>query len=154
MTRRVWVEGLSLVALSLVSLVDSLRLIFYTDPTILYDPLGPGYYLLFVSIGLSATGVIYIYHHLRKGQSISKKETSKEMRIRLIASFVVCAIYLVLVDVIGYAIATFIFLMLMFRIVGIRSWPYNVALSAFLSAALYFVFVKYCDVVFPQGILF
>ncbi len=151
--RRVWIEGLILVGISLVSVAESLRLIYYKDPQMMMDWLGPGYYLLLMSIGMLVTGVIHIYHHLRKGQTIAKEKTSKEMTIRLITSFVACAIYLILIDIIGYAIATFVFFILMFRIVGIRSWPYNLVLSAFLSVAYYFVFVKFCSMVFPRGIL-
>lgn len=152
--RRVWIEGLLLVAISLVILAESLRLILYKDPQVIFDLLGPGYYVLLVSIGMLVTGVIYIYHHLGKEQSIAKEKTSKEMRIRLIGSFVVCAIYLILIDVIGYAIATFVFFVLMFRILGFRSWFYNLVLSAFLSVAYHFVFVKFCSMVFPRSILF
>ena len=63
--RSVWIEGLILVAIGLLSLAESFRLIFSRDPTPLQDLLGPGYYVLGVSIGMLVTGVIYIYHHSR-----------------------------------------------------------------------------------------
>jgi len=151
--RRVWIEGFILVAISLVSLAESLRLISYEDPQLVTDLLGPGYYLLLMSIGMLVTGVVHIYHH-RKERSMTKEETSKEMRIRLMGSFVACVIYLILINTIGYSTATFVFFVLMFRIVGIRSWPYNFVLSAFLSVVFYFVFVKFCNMIFPRGILF
>lgn len=151
--RGVWVEGLLLVAISLVSLAESIRLVLYRDPQMLVDWLGPGYYLLAMSIGMLITGVIHIYHH-RKEQAIAKEKTNKGMRVRLIGSFAACTLYLILINVIGYLIATIIFFMLMFRIVGIKSWAYNVVLSIVVSAVYYVVFVKYCDMVFPGGILF
>ncbi len=151
--RGIWIEGLLLVAISLVSLAESIRLVIYRDPQMMVDWLGPGYYLLVMSIGMLVTGVIHIYHH-RKEQSIAKEETSKEMRVRLIGSFVACALYLILINVIGYLIATIIFFILMFRIVGIKSWAYNIVLSIVVSVAYYVVFVKGCDMIFPEGILF
>ena len=154
MNRKIWIEGLLLVALSLVGLAESLRLIFNKDTQMQYDLLGPGNYVLMVSIGLLVTGLIHIQHHLGEGESIEKEKTSKGMRIRLINSFVACAIYLILIDLIGYATATFVFLMLMFRIVGIKSWPYNFLLSVSLSLVSFMVFAKYCRMVFPRGILF
>lgn len=151
--RRVWTEGLISVSVGLISLVESLRLISYEDPPLVKDLLGPGYYLLLMSIGMLVTGIIHIHHH-RKEHAVAKEKTNKEMRIRLFSSFLTCALYLVLIDLIGYLIATIVFFIVMFRIVGIRSWPYNVFLSAFLSVAFYFVFVKFSSMVFPRGILF
>ena len=151
--REVWAEGLITVAIGLVSLLESLRLISYEDPPLVRDLLGPGYYVLLMSLGMLVTGIIHIYHQ-RKEHAVAKEETNKEKRIRLFGSFLTCALYLVLIDLIGYLIATIAFFILMFRIVGIRSWPYNVLLSAFLSVVFYFVFVKFSSVVFPTGIIF
>jgi putative tricarboxylic transport membrane protein len=152
--RRVWIEGLFLLTIGLVSSVESLRIISHKNPHVIYDPLGPGYYLLVLSIGMLLTGVIHIYYYLRKGQSIAEEKTTKEMKIRLIVSIVAITVYLILINFIGYLIATFVFFILIFRIVGIRSWPYVFVLSAFFSVAYYFTFVKFCNMVFPKGILF
>jgi len=154
LNRKIWIVGLLLVAFSLVSLAESLRLIFYKDPRIIFDVLGPGYYLLLLSIGLLVTAVVYIYQHLRKRESVAKEKTSKEMRIRLMGSIVVCVLYLILINTIGYGVASFVFFMLEFRIVGIKSWPFNFALSVMITAAYYVIFVMYCDMVFPRGLLF
>lgn len=155
MKRRVWIEGLLLIGISIVSLIESLRLIIYKDPQTLYDVLGPGYYLLSISLGMMATGIAYIIAHLIKLPSIERKEeVNKEMRFRLYGSFVVCVLYLILINTLGYLVASFIFFILEFRILGIKSWPFNVLLSAFISVAYYFVFIKYCSMVFPRGLLF
>ncbi len=153
-SRRIWIEGSLLLVISVVSLFESLRLIIYKNPRIQFDPIGPGYYILLVSLGFLVTSLIYIRHHLKEAQPKAKEHTSREMRIRLFGSFATYAIYLILVDVTGYSAATFVFFILMFRIVGIRSWPSNVVLSAVLTFAYYIVFVKYCSMAFPTGILF
>ena len=154
MRRGVLIEGLLLVAISFVSLVESIRLIIYKNPHVIYDLLGPGYYLLLPSIGLLFTSIIYVYHPLGRGQPIAEKETSKEMRIRLIGICLVCALYLILIDIIGYGTATFVFFILMFRIVGIRSWSFNFVLSITLTTAYYVVFAKCAGMAFPDRILF
>ncbi len=154
-SRKVWVEGLLSIAVSLVTLNESLRLIFFKDPQKLYDVLGPGSYLLLLSIGLLVTGIIHISHHLKKEQSlgITKTKTSKELRNRLIGSIVVFGLYLILIDTIGYLIGSFVFFILEFRIMGIKSWSVNFVLSVIIAATYYFVFVMYCDMVFPRGLL-
>jgi putative tricarboxylic transport membrane protein len=104
---------------------------------------------------MMATGIAYIIAHLIKLPSIERKEeVNKEMRFRLYGSFVVCVLYLILINTLGYLVASFIFFILEFRILGIKSWPFNVLLSAFISVAYYFVFIKYCSMVFPRGLLF
>ena len=88
--RAVLIEGLLLLTISLVSLVESVRLITYKNPRVIYDLLGPGYYLLFVSMGLFITSVVYVFHHVRKGHPTADEKTSREMRGRLIPAFSRC----------------------------------------------------------------
>ena len=152
--RRVLIEGLVLVGMSLVSLAESTRLLFYTDPIQLVDWLGPGKYLFLVSMGLLASGISYICNHLRDERGRAEEGISKEKRIRLIGAFVSAVIYIILVDVLGYGMATFIFFVLIFKVVGIESWPFNILLSIVFGSAFYFVFVRAFNVVFPRGILF
>jgi len=151
--RGVWVEGLLLVILGLVSLAESTRLVLYTDPNLLRDWLGPGYYLLVISIGLLATGIVYIHNHGR-AQTVAREATGGDGRHRLIASFATCALYLVLIEVIGYLLATFVFFVSMFTIVGLRSWVHKLVLGMVLSGIFYIVFVKYGGMTFPRGIVF
>ena len=149
----VWVEGLLLATLGVVGLAESIRLDLYTDPKMLRDWLGPGYYLLLMSLGLLATGIAYIYNH-RTAHSAIREETGSEGRTRRIASFATCALYLVLIEVAGYVTATFVFFVLMFTIVGLKSWIHKLALSVVLSVIYYIVFVRYGGMAFPKGILF
>ena len=152
MNKAVWLEGLVLVAIGLVSVAESIRLVLHKDPHIQVDWLGPGYYLLALSIGVLATGIVYIFKHAKE-PSVAREKTSREMSIRLIGSFVSCALYLVLIEVIGYLMATIVFFALMFRIVGIKPWAYNIVLSILFSAVYYVVFVTYFNMAFPKGLL-
>ncbi len=154
MKRRVWMEGLVLIVISIVSLIESLRLIIYKDPQTLYDVLGPGYFLLAISLGLMVTGIAYITLHLIKlPPSIEKEEVSREMRFRLWGSFTAMGLYVILINFLGYLVSTFIFFVLEFWILGIKSWLFNIILSIICSVAYWFVFVKYCSMVFPRGFL-
>ena len=150
--RRLWIEGLLLLAISFVSIFESIRLIIYKNPQIIYDLLGPGYYLLFLSIALLIVSIFYIY--FGKQQPIEKQDTSKKMRIRLISTCFVFVLYTILMMIIGYGTATFIFFILMFRIVEIRPWYFNFLLSVLFTTGYYLLFGKYAGIVFPRGILF
>jgi hypothetical protein len=60
--------------------------------------------------------------------------------------------YVALLDVVGYVLSTCAFLLLEFRLVGVKAWGTNVLLSVGLAASYYIVFVKYFGVAFPKGV--
>jgi putative tricarboxylic transport membrane protein len=64
------------------------------------------------------------------------------------------ALYILLIDIIGYLIATPLFFLMEFRLAGITSWRRNIILTVIVSAVYYFVFVEYCSMVFPRGIFY
>jgi putative tricarboxylic transport membrane protein len=155
MARTVLIEGLLLLVIGLVSMVEGLRLIIYKNPEILYDVLGPGFYVLGISILLMVTGIVYLFINYRKVPSMGKAlETNKKMRIRMMNMIVVFAIYIFLIDIIGYLVATIIFFLLEFRLVGFKSWVHNVILTLIVTIVYYIVFIHYCSLTFPRGIFF
>jgi hypothetical protein len=147
-------EGALLVVVSLVGLTEGLRLVIYKDPYILYDPLGPGFYIIAISIGLMAIGIVHLLSHSKKLLTMEGTPVDKKMRIRMMSTVAVCVIYIFLIRIIGYPLATILFFFLEFRVHGIRSWSWIVILSLVLSALYYLVFVHYCSMVFPRGIFF
>ena len=82
------------------------------------------------------------------------KPREKGATFTVLAMVAIIALYIVLIQFLGYLIATPIFFLLMFRAVGVDSWRKNVTLTVILSAAYYFVFVYYCSVIFPRGIFY
>lgn len=149
----IWIEGLLLMAISVVGVAESIRLVLYHDPGMLSDWMGPGYYLLAISLGLMITGVAYLYKN-RTTPPAARQVTSSEGRNRLIAAFATCALYLILIEVFGYLVATFAFFVLMFWIVGLQSWIQRIVLAAVMAGIFHVVFVNFSGMTFPRGILF
>lgn len=154
MRRRVFIEGVLLLAIGLVGMAEGLRLTFYKDPSVLYDLLGPGLYVFVVSLGLMATGIVYLSINYGKVLSVEKVVGDREMRIRLISTILVYVAYTFLINIVGYLVATLTFFILEFRIAGVKSWKTNAVLTVIVSAINYIVFVQYCNVAFPRGIFF
>ncbi len=73
------------------------------------------------------------------------------MRIKMMSMVAILGIYIFTLDMVGYLAASFLFFLLEFRVVGIKSWRINAILSLGLSAIYYIVFVVLCDVMFPSG---
>ncbi len=154
MRRRVLIEGVLLLAIGLMGVVEGLRLTFHKDPNILYDLLGPGLYVFAISLALIAAGIVHLSIHYGKVSSVKKVEVDREMRVRLISTVLVYVAYTFLINLVGYLVATLIFFILEFRIAGVKSWKTNAVLTVIVSAINYIVFVQYCNVAFPRGIFF
>lgn len=154
MNPKVFIEGILVLVFSLVTMMEGLRLIIHKDPYVLYDPLGPGVYILVLSLGLMAVGIVHFIVNYRKFPGGRKVAASKEMRIQLFSSIGILALYILLVDFVGYLVASLTFFFLELRVAGVKSWRTNVILTLILTTIYYVIFVKFCDMVFPQGILF
>lgn len=150
----VLVEGILLIAISVVTMAEGLRLVIYKEPNTLYDPLGPGYYALAVSVCLLAVSVAYLVTHFRNPPQIEMVPVDRRMRIKLVSTIAACGIYVVLIGIIGYLLATIVFFFLEFRVEGFRSWVSVVIMSLVLSGLYYLVFVRLCHMVLPAGVIF
>ena len=151
---RVLIEGILLGVIGLISIIEGVRLIIFKNPVISYDPVGPSFYVLLFGLGLMIIGALYIMINYRKPLSAKRMVVDKEMRIRLISSVAACVLYVILINILGYLIATYIFLFIEFKIAGVKVWPQGFIISAVVTAFLYFVFIEYCNMIFPKGMIF
>lgn len=154
-----WVEGAVLLAIGLIGIVEGLRLAGNVDPDAITDILGPGYYILALGLILTITGTGYVLSCLSRSSSVGKKKSERDLDIstanRTVPYMVFVLIaYLTLINIIGYFISTIIFLFLEFKLVGVKSWKRNIILSAVVALTFYIIFIKYCRMVFPSGIIF
>ena len=154
MKRTLWIEGLLFLVVSIATMAEGLRLVLYKNPKTLHDVLGPGYYILVLGIGMMATGVVYVIGNYKRLPGFEKAAVPTGKRMRMMSLVAVCAIYIFLIGIAGYLVATLVFFLLAFRAAGIKSWPFNFALTLILTAAYYLVFVQYCEMIFPRGIFF
>ena len=150
MKKTALVEGVLLLIIGFGSCIEALRLTFYKDPRILYDPVGPGSYLLALSLCLIATGTYHIYTH-RKERG-SGMIVPREHRIRLLGIAGVFALYIFSLHFFGYFIPTILFFLFEFRIAGVKSWKQNIIISIIVSVCYDLVFIQYCSMVFPRNI--
>ena len=152
--RTILIEGIFLLVISFVGVGEAIRLISDIDPHTVYDALGPGYYILFLSLALTATGAAHLIVHYGKGVAVEKVVVDKAMRMKMIYMVLAMALYILLIDIVGYLISTPLFFLMEFRLVGITSWRRNIILTVSVSAVYYFVFVEYCAMVFPRGLFY
>ncbi len=146
------IEGILLLVISVIGLAEAIRLVTDVDPLTVYDVLGPGYYILFLSLALMVTGALHIAVNYGKGSPAVKAEVDIGLRKRMIFMILGLVIYTAVLDFLGYPLSTFFFFLFEFRTVGIKSWRTNILLTIALTTIYYIVFVKYGNMVFPKGI--
>ena len=152
MKRRVLIEGFILLAIGMGSVAEALRLIVYKVPGVLYDALGPGFYLLIIGTCLLITGASHLLHNYHEYNTEKVVTADEKMRTRMIATVLICGIYAILIDYVGYLLATVFFFVAEFRLFGVKSLLANIALSLLLTATNYILFVKLCGLIFPEGV--
>jgi hypothetical protein len=154
LNKKVLGEVIFISVMGIITMVEAVKLIFIKDPAAIYDRIGPGPYLLVVSMMFIGGGIAHFVANWRKSVGDQKVIADKELRRKLISTIVNCAIYLLLISMVGYLVSTPIFFFLQFRIEGIKSWFRNLTLTVAISATYYLVFVRYCSLIFPRGLLF
>jgi putative tricarboxylic transport membrane protein len=147
------VETMVLFAMSLTGIVQGVYLIRTPDPYALYDKVGPGGSLILISSLLIITLIVHLFRH-RKDLSEEKREPIKEGTTRrLVHASVTIAIFIVLIDIIGFLPASMIFFFLMLRFLGVRSWLRNTMLSIVFSISIYLIFAHALNMELPNGLL-
>ena len=150
--RKTLIETMIMAAFGLVTMVEALRLIIYKDPYVLYDPIGPGFYVLALSVGVLSVGVVHFAANYRKGSIVADAAARGRGMRQLFSSIIVLALYLLLINFVGYLIATLLFFLLQFRVTGVKSWRTNIILTLLFTAVYYVIFVRLCEMVFPREI--
>jgi len=139
-------------AVGAAGMVEGLRL--SADRTDLYQMMGPGAYISGLSLALMLIGAIHLIVNMRRSVGVERVPVSRIERTRMVSIVVLLCANIFLIELAGYAVALVIFFLAVFRILEVKSWRTNIILSLSLAAVYYVVFVKFCDVIFPPGILF
>lgn len=154
MKRAVLIEGILLLAISFVCIAEGIRLITDTDPKAVMDRLGPGFYVLILGIVLVTIGIAHLLVNCREKPDVERSLINREMKVRMITMIMALVVYCLLIDLIGYLVPSVVFFLLEFRIAGVKSWATSVALAFVVTGGFYVIFLKYCNMIFPRGILF
>jgi hypothetical protein len=151
MRRTIIIETLALWCIGVVGTIEASRLILFKNPNVLYDTLGPGWFILLVSVALMIVGVCHFFTNREK--SDAKPTGVSEAIIPVLCTILACSGYIFLIGIVGYIVASVIFFFVQFWIFGIRAWKINIGLSLLLTAAYYLLFVEFCSLIFPRGYL-
>jgi hypothetical protein len=152
LNRKLLFEVALCLVISLISLYEGFDLTFHREITAVHYGTGPGLYLLIVSMILAVAAIAHLMINWKKPHGAEKVAIPREMRMKLFSTIGNCILYILLINLVGYLVSTLVFFLLQFRIQGIRFW-FSLLLTFIISTTFYLVFVKYCSLIFPRGIL-
>ena len=116
---------------------------------------GTGMFPLFLGILLmilSAAFILKIFFQIKEGQI--KKEASvesSESPIQLILFLGAMVLATAFFNQLGYPLVSFLLMVALLRILGIKRWGQNILISVLTAVGSYFLFVKWLDIPMPKG---
>jgi putative tricarboxylic transport membrane protein len=147
------IAGLILLAISLVLLVQSFQL-----PSLPIVPVGPGFYPAIVLSFMAATSALLVLQDLMKrgAPAVAAAPAAPARNYRLVViAFAIVGIYVVLLPLLGFRIATVLFVGALQAALGeprtARQWAVLAAIAFGTAAVSYFIFERYLLVLLPRG---
>ena len=146
------IAGLVLLAGSLALLVESFKL-----PTLPIVPVGPGFYPRIVLGFIAAGSALLVLQDAARPEARPASAVSEPARnYRLVAiAFAIVAAYVFLLPVLGFRIATGLFVGALQAAIDLprtpRRWALLATIAVGTAAATYLVFEKYLLVLLPRG---
>jgi putative tricarboxylic transport membrane protein len=116
---------------------------------------GTGMFPLFLGILLMIlTGAFILKTFFQGKEEQVKKEASiesSESPLQLILFLGAMALATALFNQLGYPLFSFLLMVALLRILGIKRWGLNILISVSTAVGSYFLFVKWLDIPMPKG---
>lgn len=147
------IAGLVLLAISLVLLVKSFQL-----PSLPIVPVGPGFYPSIVLSFMAAASALLVVQDVLKRRAPAAADAGDAPRRnyrRVAIAFAVVAAYVVLLPLLGFRVATIVFVgalqAALDRPRTARQWTVLAAIALGTAMVSYFIFERYLLVLLPRG---
>jgi hypothetical protein len=146
------IAGLVLLATSLVLLVKSFQL-----PSLPIVPVGPGFYpSIVLSFMAAASALLVLQDLMNRAPIVADAGEAPRRNYRLVMiAFAIVGVYVVLLPLLGFRIATALFVGALQAALGqprtARQWAVLAAIALGTAAVSYFVFERYLLVLLPRG---
>jgi len=150
MNRDEIVVGIVIFLFGAVTAVLSLRM-----PIGTFRIAGTGMFPLFLGILLMILSVAFILKIFFQGKAAEvKKEPSPESSespLQMILFLGTMALATLFFNKLGYPLVSFLLMLSLLRILGIKRWGLNILISVVTAVGSYLLFVKWLDIPMPKG---
>jgi putative tricarboxylic transport membrane protein len=115
---------------------------------------GSGLFPLGLGILLMGLSIVLLIKAGAQRKPVAEKKPSDELsqsakQVILFTSAIALAI--LLFKELGYPLMSFLLLLALLRILGVRSWAYSLSLSLLTATGAYFLFVLWLQIPLPKG---
>jgi len=139
------IGGLIAILFGIISLHEATILYTYSINLLTGDHALPG----LIGIFLVLFGISLFF----KKSTDRKAEFPKgKLLYTMIISIILLLIYSFLITILGYLVSTFTVSVLLFKLIGKKSWIFSVMIGGVLTAVLYYIFIVLLKTPFPIGI--
>ncbi len=148
--------AVAMLIFSVASVMDAGRITSAYRVPGAFDLLGPDRYLTGAGILIGVLGLALLVQSILALRTATSSRVpslgSDESRRHLLIAAILVG-YAVLIPVLGYTAATFVFFPFAFRIMGVSDWRYVALWSVASTAAFYLSFVVLADMPLPKGLV-
>jgi len=148
------VGGLVMAGMALAGIIEAIHLINNKDPHTFDEMVGPGAFILILAIPLMITSLFFIFMEYRKKSKDVTSKFGQPIDTKLVGIFLVTALYIYLIGIIGYMFSSFIFFVIAFKLSGVNNWKMVCLISIVLSILYYGIFVEFASLSFPKAVFF
>src|SRR5262245_28076364 len=146
MARRDLVAASVLLLFAAVVASESLRLL---PLGVVRNP-GPGFYPWWVSLTLCALALVLLVQSLRPRTAPDSSEGWGQV-LRVAGVLAALAVYSLVLDTVGYPLATFAVVLFMLRVTEPHPWPVALAFAVLTAGGSYLLFAVWLAVPLPAG---
>jgi hypothetical protein len=144
MTFGLAVETVLTFTIGLVGTYEGYRLA--QEPLLWKDPVGPGWFLFWVSVLIVVIGFVRIF---RPGSGASESDAGPvKITSPAFKLLGVLAVYVAVVPLLGYEIASFFFFAAALKIAGVATWRNSLLIAVVVTVAFYF-FAREMNIYLP-----
>jgi putative tricarboxylic transport membrane protein len=146
------ITGLVLLAISLALLVQSFQL-----PSLPIVPVGPGFYPAIVLSFMAGASALLVLQDLMKRAPVmaGAGDAPRRNYSLVVIAFAIVGCYVVLLPLVGFRLATVLFVGALQAALGrprtARQWAVLAAIALGTAAVSYFIFERYLLVLLPRG---
>lgn len=160
MKKTILIECAALLAIGGLGIAGGIGAFLRSDARTQSSLMQPGVYVMVIAVALVVTALAYGalgWRRLRaeadaRPMPAPDHDANADGGRAVWLVYASIVLYGVLIPVLGYLPATLLFLLAEFRLLGVRSWPRNAALTLVTTAVFYVLFVHYGEMVFPRGV--
>jgi putative tricarboxylic transport membrane protein len=145
--------GLLFVLLGGASILDGFRVTREYRASAVFDDLGPDRYAIAVGAILALLGIALIA--MARGAPATATPDNVERRSARIPPFIAIPLllagYIAVMPWVGYTLSTFLFMMVMFYVAGVRPLPRSLGYGGVAGLIFYLLFVRIADMPLPAS---